>query len=162
LLRAGDKAGARSALAEWQGLLRGEQASLMTTWNLVASADEAAVKLGTDALLREMYARLAKQPLLRTTYLGTLDHLRGRLALRLDRPLDEADEHFRTGLEWCERERCPVEAGRNLQGLAEVAERRGDHPMAMKHLDAAGDLFAQYGAKIYLDEVLSNKSVLRA
>ena len=32
--------------------------------------------------------------------------------------------------------------GRNLYGLAEVAERRGDHALAMQQLDAAGELFA--------------------
>ena len=47
------------------------------------------------------------------------------LALRLDL-LEEGEPQFRTGLEWAERERCPVEQGRNLQGLAEVAERRGE------------------------------------
>src|SRR5690606_26286344 len=62
-----------------------------------------------------------------------LGRARGCLALRLDL-LDEAERHFRTGLEWCERERCPVEAGRCHQGLAEVAEHRGDHALAMQHL----------------------------
>jgi hypothetical protein len=73
-----------------------------------------------------------------------------------------AEAHFRTGLEWCERERCPVEAGRCHQGLAEVAERRGDHALAMQHLDAAGELFSRHGAKLYLDQVLAKKEILRA
>ena len=120
------------------------------------------MRLGTDDVVRELYGRLTEQPPLRVTPLGTLDHLRGRLALRLDRPFNEAEQHFRTGLEWCERERCPVEAGRNLQGLAEVAERRGDHRAAMHHLDAAGALFAKHGAKLYLDQVLAKKLLLGA
>ena len=42
----------------------------------------------------------------------SLDHLRAPLALRLDL-VDEAEGWFATGLEWAERERCPVEYGRN-------------------------------------------------
>jgi len=92
---------------------------------------------------------------------GSVDRYRGLLALRLGL-VDDAETHFRTGLEWCERERCPIEAGRNHQGLAEVAERRGDHALAMQHLDAAGELFAKYGAKLYLDQVIARKQILKA
>jgi hypothetical protein len=113
-------------------------------------------------MVADGYEYLLDRPLIRTSWWGTLDHLRGRLALRLELQLEEAEQHFRAGLEWCERERCPVEAGRNLQGLAEVAERRGDHIEAMEHLDAAGERFAQYGAKLYLDEVLAKKQFLKA
>ena len=45
------------------------------------------------------------------------------LALHLGR-VEEAEGHYRTGLEWGEEVRFPVEQGRCLQGLAEVAERR--------------------------------------
>jgi hypothetical protein len=80
------------------------------------------------------------------------DDLRGRLCLSLDR-VDEAEQHFRTGLEWASRPdvRFVIDQGRCHQGLAEVAERRSDQALAMEHLDAAGDLFARYGAKLYLD-----------
>jgi ATP/maltotriose-dependent transcriptional regulator MalT len=90
-----------------------------------------------------------------------LDRSDGVLALRLDL-VEEAGQHFRTGLEWCERERCPVEAGRCLQGLAEVAERRGDLEAARGHLDRAGELFSRHGATLYLDQVLAKKEILRA
>ena len=60
------------------------------------------------------------------------------------------------------RQRFPVEAGRCYQGLAEVAERRGDHALAMQHLDAAGELFSRHGAKLYLDQVLAKKEILKA
>ncbi len=56
----------------------------------------------------------------------------------------------------------PVEQGRNLQGLAELAERRGEQQQAMEHLDGAGELFSRYGAKLYLDQVLAKKQILRA
>jgi len=53
-------------------------------------------------------------------------------------------------------------ARRILKGLPEVAERRGDEEQAMEHLDRAGDLFSRYGAKLYLDQVLAKKQILRA
>ena len=94
---------------------------------------------------------------------ATADVLRGRLALRLNQ-IDQAEEHFRTGFEWAARPdvRFVVDQGRCLQGLADVAERRGDHELAMEHLDAAGELFAKYGAKLYLDQVLAKKQFLKA
>ena len=47
-------------------------------------------------------------------------------------------------------------------GSGEVAERRGDHALAMEHLDAAGALFAKRGAKLYLDQVIAKKQILKA
>ena len=90
--------------------------------------------------------------------------LRGALALRFG-DLDAAEQHFRTGLEWASRPdvRFIVDQGRCHQGLAEVAERRGDLEAARAHLDAAGALFAQHGgARLYLDQVLAKKQVLGA
>ena len=68
----------------------------------------------------------------------------------------------RAGLEWAERERCPVEAGRCLQALAEVAEGRGELEQAMEYVDRAGQLFSRHGAKLYLDQVLAKKEILKA
>ena len=65
-------------------------------------------------------------------------------------------------MEWAERKRCPIEQGRCLQGLAEVAERRGQHREAMPLLDRAGALFQQYGITLYLKQVLAKKELLRA
>ena len=96
--------------------------------------------------------------------LGNPDVLRGALALRFG-DLDAAEQHFRTGLEWASQPdvRFIVDQGRCHQGLAEVAERRGDLETARAHLDAAGALFAQHGgARLYLDQVLAKKQVLRA
>ena len=64
-------------------------------------------------------------------------------------------------LGWTERERCPVEQGRNLQGLAEVAERRGEPQQALEHLQRAGELFSRHSAKLYLDEVIARKLELQ-
>ncbi len=42
-----------------------------------------------------------------------------------------------------------------------MAEACGDHALAMVYLDAAGAKFAEYGAKLYIDEVLAKKSALQ-
>jgi len=81
-----------------------------------------------------------------------LDHLRGDLALRLEL-VDEAARWYQTGLAWAERERCPVEIGRNLQGLAAVAGDRGDVPGALALLDRAAIPFEKHGTKLYLAKV---------
>ncbi len=130
-----------------------------------AAADEYLVQAPDDEVARWAYGELEPLsdfklgPFIAPG--GGLDQLRGNLALRLDL-VGEAEQWFRTGLEWAERERCPVEQGRNLQGLAEVAERRGEQQQAMEHLDAAGELFNRYGAKLYLDQVLAKKEILKA
>ncbi|MGI8551831.1 MAG: hypothetical protein ACR2PL_13745 [Dehalococcoidia bacterium] len=75
--------------------------------------------------------------------------------------LEEAEERLREALAWSERERCPVEAGRCLQGLAEVAERRGQRAEALAYLERAAALFEQYGAKLYLGQVREQRERLR-
>jgi len=55
-----------------------------------------------------------------------------------------------------------VEAGRYLQGLAIIAEDRGDHARANECLDRAGALFSKHGAKLYLDQVIGKKDFLKA
>ena len=76
--------------------------------------------------------------------------------------VDEAARHYETGLAWAERERCPVEAGRCLQGLAEVAVRRGQYDTARGHLDRAAALFEQHGALCDLRQVQQARAVLPA
>jgi hypothetical protein len=71
--------------------------------------------------------------------------------------LDGAEQGLRAALAWCERERCPLEAGRCLQGLAEVAERRGQPAEAVRLLDRAGALFRQHGTGLYLRQVLAKR-----
>ena len=46
--------------------------------------------------------------------------------------------------------------------LAEVAERRGERERAMEYRDRAGELFSRHGAKLYLDQVLAKKEILKA
>jgi hypothetical protein len=85
---------------------------------------------------------------------GHLDLVRGRV--------DDAGRRFGDTLAWARREQAPIVEGRTHQGLAEVAERRGDHAAALEHLEAAGSLFAEYGATYHLDQVLAKKEVLKA
>lgn len=123
---------------------------------------EPAAAAGDDALVRDLYGQLIVRSEVRVAATSTsVDHARSALALRLGL-VDEAESHFRTELAWAAAEGFPVEVGRAHQGLAEVAERRGDHAPALEHLDAAGELFNRYGAKLYLDQVLAKKEVLRA
>jgi tetratricopeptide (TPR) repeat protein len=163
LLVQGDRKGAALELerlqAAWDGGLAHERLQLL------GDGGEAIVELADEAFARDVAAYLAALPLLRSLPFGHVnpDALRGWLALRFGQ-LDEAEQHFNTGLEWASRPdvRFGVDAGRCLQGLAEVAERRGDHALAMQHLDRAGALFSQHGAKLYLDQVLAKKEILKA
>ena len=157
----GDDDGARRALADSLSVAD-ESTGIWLRVAVLGLLDDALPALGTDDDVRAWYAESVKWGAVRTTNFAQLmDRVRGNLAVRLDL-VDEAAQHFRTGLEWAERERCPVEAGRCLQGLAEVAERRGDHEQAMEHLDRAGELFSRHGAKLYLDQVLAKKEILKA
>ena len=124
--------------------------------------DQSLATFGDESLVRAVSARLIADGTRASSWgAHSVDHLLGRLALSLGE-VDEAERHFRTGLEWCERERCPIEGGRNLQGLAEVEQRRGDLEEAREHLDAAGALFSRHGAKLYLDQVIAKKEILKA
>jgi tetratricopeptide (TPR) repeat protein len=76
--------------------------------------------------------------------------------------VERAETRFREALEWSEREGCPVEAGRCLQGLAEVADRQGRPDEAVELLDRAAALFQQHGAALYLKQVLAHKEILKA
>lgn len=124
-------------------------------------ADDTLAALAGEELVRRVYGELQAADQVRVSPTGSADRIRGALALRLGL-VDEAEAHYRTGLEWSERERCVLETGRTLQGLAEVAERRGDHATAMEHLDRAAAIFSNCGAKFYLDQVLAKKEILKA
>jgi tetratricopeptide (TPR) repeat protein len=163
LLAQGDRKGAALEVERlrvaWDG------ATVFERSQVLGGGSEIIVELAGDAFAREVAGYLARYPLLRSFTEGHVnpDALRGWLALRFDQ-LDEAEQHFNTGLEWASRPdvRFGIDAGRCLQGLAEVAERRGDHAQAMPHLDRAATLFSQHNAKLYLDQVLAKKQILKA
>ncbi len=131
----------------------------------IGAIDECLPALGDGSLVTEVYERIVggRWPDVRCSASNGrgFDHMRGALALRLSK-VDEAGEWYRAGLEWAERERCPVEQGRNLQGLAEVAERRDNHQEAVQLLDRAAALFQEHGAQLYLGQVLAKKDILKA
>ncbi len=158
LLEAGDREGARLELETWRAGAAGNlaQAAGAITRGNIAAVGPALARLGDDETVRRTYEFTAAAPGSHFGYFGSLDQFRGTLALRLGMP-DEAEHWFRTGVDVCERERCPVEVGRNLVGLAEVAERRGQTRGALQHLDRAMALFQEHGAKLYLDQALALK-----
>jgi hypothetical protein len=85
----------------------------------------------------------------------------GELALACG-DFELAESSLTEALDWCIGERCPVEEGRVRQALAELAEKRSDHAAAVEQLDRAGELFQQFGAKLFLDQVLAKKEILKA
>ena len=85
-----------------------------------------------------------------------IDACRAHLAMELGL-CDEAEQAFRDGVGWAEREGAPVALGRNLQGLAAVAEDRGDVAAALGYLDRAAAEYLPRGIKLYLDQVVEAK-----
>jgi DNA-binding CsgD family transcriptional regulator len=129
----------------------------------IAALDECLPALGEESLIQALYEELNEWKILRYAPSDArgLDHIRGALALRLER-VDEAEAWYRTGLQWAQRERCPVEAGRCLQGMAEVAGRRRRKGEALRLLDEASVLFEAHGAKLYLDRANAARDALMA
>jgi len=161
-----DERAARRELGAWQDAFDRPLTGRFVWVGLglaVTAIDECLATLGEEQQVRAAYADLQKSPWLRYVVLAArgADHLRGGLALRLGL-VEEAEAHYRTGLSWAERERCPIEQGRCLQGLAEVAERRGQHAEAAQLLHRAATLFQQHGAALYLKQVLVKKEILQA
>jgi tetratricopeptide (TPR) repeat protein len=164
-LALGDRKQAEAAFLRWLSEFD-DMTQLLERGGSLAAASDVLPVLAHNDVLERISEYLAAYPALR--YWPTVggagpDHLRGAIALRLERA-DAAEQHFRTGFEWASRPdvRFWLDEGRCHQGLAEVAERRGDHALAMQHLDAAGELFAKHETKLYLDQVLAKKEILRA
>jgi tetratricopeptide (TPR) repeat protein len=160
LLAAGRSQEAQVAFDAWR-----EGYEVDSGWTSVvalAAIDDAPVALADRDLLMELLERYERFQHFRNDSSGTgPDYARGAMAIALDR-VDDAERWFNTGLEWASKWGLDTIIGRNRFGLAEVAERRGDQALAMQHLDAAGGLFAKRGAKLYLDQVLAKKEILRA
>lgn len=118
------------------------------------------VALGDDALCRVVYEEVRHWRNWCGPFTGIgVDACRGALALRLGLA-DDAQQAFRDGLEWAEREECPVEAGLNLEGLGEVALDRGDRSAAREYFGQAAAVFEKHGASLYLDAVTRRNAAL--
>ncbi len=155
---------ARGHLADWtKGFSRLGPHHVVPRLSAIAELDECLPALGDESLIKPLYEYLDEWKILRySSPEGRgLDHIRGALALRLER-IDEAEAWYRAGLKWAERERCPVERGRCMQGLAEVAVRRRRNGEALRLLDEASVLFEAHGAKLYLDRAIAARDALLA
>ena len=155
---AGDVAIARSELQQLEHLVREDGVG-----RLHFAAGEALIELASDDFAGLLYSSLAHAPEWRLQIGGavSLDWARGALASRLGH-INDADQHFRDGIELCERESLPYAEGLCHEGLAELAEREGRHDSAMAELDLAGDLYARFGATRLLDRVIVRKEILKA
>ena len=150
---AGDELGAREQLARWQQIR--DQRFAWKTPNSFAELGDCLVELGSEEQLRSAeeflstYGRVRYAP-----HIGRgLDHVRGRIALRLDRA-EEAEDHFRAGLEWARTQNCPIELGRCHEGLADVELRRRKPSDAQLQFDAAVEVFGRHG--LVLDSARAN------
>jgi hypothetical protein len=122
-------------------------------------ADRAIVEFGDMALFERLLSSRYDQWRMLPFSCGGVDVVRGMIALHIDR-VDEAERHYRTGLEWAEREGCPVEVGRNLHGLAQVSARHGNEAEARQQLERAIGILEQYDSKVFLGRALETKKRL--
>jgi DNA-binding CsgD family transcriptional regulator len=154
LALSGETEAARAAFQEWEAAFAQvpEQSSIAYLQSLHV-LDDVLCAFAEDTLLHRIRDRLGAFPELRNWWAGGgPDYLRGAIELRLG-DAEAAERWFATGLEWATGEGAPLVAGRCHQGLAAVAERRGDVATAREHLDAAVEQFTPIGAKLYLDQV---------
>ncbi|MGI8926622.1 MAG: protein kinase domain-containing protein, partial [Tepidiformaceae bacterium] len=157
---AGDVEGAKEELRAWAAAIAYYPSggfSLQRFYPLT-ELGEALPALADDALAAASFEELQLLSMFRwdPTAARGADAIAGALGLRLGH-LDAAEARFRTGLDWATRGRLPVEEGRNLEGLAEVAHVRGNIPEALTLLDRAAAIYRQYGARLYLDRVIAAK-----
>jgi DNA-binding CsgD family transcriptional regulator len=153
---------ARPDFDQWAALWRmgvSEPANRASTFALLARALPI---MGDDAFCREVYEEVRHWKNWWGYGAGIgVDAGRGGLALRLG-IVDDARQAFEDGMRWAEREGCPIEVGRNLAGLARVADCDGDIPLARSLLDRSVRLFRRLGARLYLDDVLTHRAELQA
>jgi class 3 adenylate cyclase len=164
LLNAGHEARARDEFARMYDAMTSNPTSTIVNGIAVSMAAITTLDEGLLVLAQDDFVRATAMLADRHSFFDPTGRSsqRARAALKLHlKQLDEAEDQYRQALAWCQRERCPIEAGRCLQGLAEIAERRGDPGEAIKLLDQAGERFRQHGAKFYLDQVITRKLQLQ-
>jgi len=160
----GDHEVARAALEAWSETLPPPSTFAPYRIRAIGTVDECLPALGHAALVEQIYSEAALWTQVRIAAQSEargMDHILGALALRLER-VDAAEGHYQTGLAWAEQERCPVEQGRCLEGLAEVAVRRGQTAEARQCFDRAAVLFEQHGAVFYRQRLQARREALKA
>jgi hypothetical protein len=150
LFHAGRGDAARDALDAWARIAREGQSLCDEAPALV----DCLVALGADDLLREIHDAYEKRVggIVYSTLQGRGDAAaRAAIALRLGL-VQLARAQYEHGLAWAERERCPIDAGCCLLGLARVDLAEDDRAAAEVHFDRAGAIFERMGARFYLDQ----------
>ena len=164
LFNAGERDKASVVLGKWEeGFRRIETKEPFLPLQALSNVDEALIALGSDELAATAFRVLSHYPnyVIPWGLSWPLPHLRGELARRLGHA-DVAEDAYERGLEWATRERVPVEAGRCLQGLAGMAEARGDVALALARLDGAAQLFQSQGPSCTSTRLSPQKSASRA
>ena len=126
LFRAGRKDAAAQALREWTQIMRPDRDA---HWMEAPALLECLLALGDDELLQKVYDSFNhrdernKTPARFSTLQGrALAPVRGGVCVRLGL-LEEAEQHYREGLVWCERERCERDAELCRAGLRSLSQR---------------------------------------
>jgi len=81
--------------------------------------------------------------------------------IKLGQP-ERAADLCRISLEWASANQLLVVEGRCHAILADLEAEQGNLRLAEEHLDRAGDLLQRCGAKLYLDQVIAKKEILKA
>jgi len=130
------------------------------SYTVLGGLDEALAELVEDQFLKGVVANQSRPGIFFDGIGRCFVRPLSSLALSIG-DIEDAERGFTEALELCERERCPIEAGRCHYGLAEVAEQRGKILDALQHLDQAASLFQEHGAKLYLDRAIAKKVKLQ-
>jgi DNA-binding CsgD family transcriptional regulator len=156
---AGELKQASQEFAAW-ALVARESATenVVHLWNAVC-IEQALFEFADSDLLHHLYEGYKPLSRYRTNVMGSMDVFLGNLALALGRE-GEAEEWYRRGLEWTRQERCVLDEALCLQGLAQVALKRGGRSEARRLLSQAVAIFETYGAKLYLDRAMVLLTVL--
>ena len=93
---------------------------------------------------------------------GSIALQRAEIGLMIELPAERVEGWFQEALDFSENEGFVIDRGRAHLGLAAVAQLQGDSESARRQLDAAGEMFSRHGAKLYLDQVIAKKQILKA
>jgi tetratricopeptide (TPR) repeat protein len=153
LHHAGRIEAARAELETWAGVARSGNSFCDESPALA----DCLVSLGSDSLVHEVHQHFEdrKAPVVYSTLQGRGEaYVHGAIALKLGL-MEHARQVFTAGLDWAERARCPIDAGRCLQGLAGASDAKSDRDA---HLRRAAAIFEAHGARLYLDQVAAART----